>query len=124
MLAVGLTVACGDQRAAVHGCGDDLGGVWSDGQRRWHALDMRGSVELYPMFDSAETAAQSAHALIFVRSPSGPLGHHVLWESGADQTSRVRHSATLDCADGRLEIAYEGTRLSLQLGDTLAPPTR
>ncbi len=114
-LSIGCFVAlpgCGEQ-AAVESCADDLSGVWTDGEHRWHALDMRRSVELYPMYDSAETPEQSAHALIFVRGPERIRGHHMVWETGSDQTRRVRHRATLDCADGRLEIAYATTRLTL-----------
>lgn len=116
--AVGYCVlaasGCSEARAPVRSCGDDLGGVWSDGERRWHALDMRRSVELYPMYDSAETPEQSAHALIFVRGPEQIRGHHLLWETGLDRTRRVRHAATLECSAGQLEIAYEDTRLTLK----------
>lgn len=111
MLAV---PGCGETRAPVRSCADDLGGVWTDGEHRWHALDMRRSVELYPMYDSAETPRQSAHALIFVRGPERIQGHYMYWESGPDETRRVRHPATLNCADGRLEIAYAHMRLTLQ----------
>ncbi len=88
--------------------------MWTDGERRWHAIDMRRSVELYPMFDSAENTAQSAHALIFVRGPERIQGHYMYWDTGTDKTRRVRHPATLDCADGRLEIVYQRLALTLQ----------
>jgi hypothetical protein len=106
-LAAAVLCACAAERAPVRSCADDLGGVWGDGERRWHAIDSRRAVELHPMFDSADAPGQGASAIVLVRTPDGPTGHLLFWLTDAGGTRRVRHPARATCAADRLTIAID-----------------
>ncbi len=65
-LAVLVLGACGDRRAPIASCDDDLRGTWvTDRGARWMMLDNGATLEAYPMFD--DTVPDGAPRVVDLR---------------------------------------------------------
>jgi hypothetical protein len=124
--ALALCAACAPSPAPVRSCADDLTGIWAaaDG-RRFHLVERRDHLEVYPLFDANpdkerrpwRTPAKTE----LVRSGDALVGKSTFQAQG-DRLCTIVTPARLEaCAGNRARLAIE-LAPELDLASCAAPP--
>jgi hypothetical protein len=97
-----LLAACSHPH--IESCGDDLGGVWIDGDRKWFVLDEDKVLEVFPLF--ADTAGSGAPRVIDLTRVGERLDGtlHRRYERRAQACEAHLPIHVTACKDDRLEV--------------------
>lgn len=119
-LALALAVVAGacDRRAPIAACTDDLRGAYTAGDQHWMILDNRATLEAYPLFPDAPTAAgfEVAPRVIDLSRKAGEL-------AGTVHRRYLRGTARCEATAPIHVTACAGDALELVLADPQPPLT-
>ena len=107
-----LLAACAPRPGPVRSCDDDLSGIWTaaDG-RRFHVVERKDKVEVYPLFDPAPDKERrpfrTPPKTELVRAGAALVGKSTIQVQG-DRLCTIVTPARLDgCADGRAQLVID-----------------
>jgi len=94
----------------VDSCADPVKGVWrGDDGKRYHAIEERGRVDIYPMFNASRVTGDVDYAPYmfgFARKGDELVGKRTQRATRKGNTCTVRTEARVSCKDNALTLRY------------------